>query len=1352
MGNHNSHTPAVPTSQDVIRRPPSRPGAPPSSRPVSELGPRGPSYHNPENLVLPKELPSMLKLRPVSMEMSKNNPNYENIYSTKSDGTNVDDANETNNNVKNDSEINSEAVNQPVQNGHIPGQTDVQSVSSLPNGHMQLPPPPPQPKITTAKTPYRPSHRRQMSLGQEHTIVEEPEENIDLRVKLDPLMQSFPGATGPSLPVKNNFNLDYSYQCTYVQLAEHRRNKTMEDLEKRTGKKLSDLSADLSEHVEKPSFQRDAPSRVSSRSSGSGVSKKKKAPAPPGQAPPLAPGSSHTLPLPGKSAPSTPRKEAYSLDNEPPIDYDMESPRRPPPPAQQFQLPRYTAAQLPRAGSSASRAPPVPPPPPTGMGTRKPVTSVSRSASFKETPHLIFKKTPDIKPVPKSADANLGGQVPWLLEIKNLSEAKAARRQQSQESELEAPGSQNDGDEQATDGNREVEKKEPNATLVFQSSNENIAVEKKTEKETINKTLERSNSLRELVKPPSPKLQRHSSTTTFDRLSQPSVQRQISKPSTTSNGDPVRRLSSLLQHDIKATASAKCLKLVKQTTPVPPKPKDPHTVFREQLQKACAARDERASVEGTIDEKLKKSSNDASFELGEVVGEENVTPRKDTAKTEPPDVLPKPPRYHKNVTLNRNSNMYSKTQRAASFTDPSPNRPGSSRQQVSMSLDWTPEVDLESDDNLSDRETVTGRKGSSDGFKSSIVPNNMSEMKAKKKGKKEKRANGYVQNEDSKANKFGSVKKFKKSMHRSVKNAFGSISKASGKILRKQKAEDLETVDDAPRNWSLTSAAANGKAGNRVGKYQRPAAYDYDEEGTDSDSEQYNPEQEFSEIMVQQNGHVESDESSEHENRSPELRRSGRTYKAGKSQRMDMSDEEEEEIRSPRYEKAMGKDKRSKYVYEPTFRKREQEAEYARELEEIRARERKVEEDKRKQLEIELEMHKIREAETRERLKRLEEAQMHQQVTAQLLQQQQQQQQQQTQLHQQHQSLGMLSAPALPAVGTFPSYGSLPDPNQNPNFTNIFGQQIPQNGFQSNFGLYSQSNPYMNGSVPSNMSYDLNDYMRMLGQNPPTSQQMAFFLNNMTLTGQPFDRKSNPLLMDMPKQQYPTSTLTYQGLDTNSLKKQNFQTWVSSPNISTAHQTSTGVDVPINDFVASYNGANGDGRGISAKMDTEVEPKLKSNNPLYNSDDSDSGLTPEKTVARVQVKDYRQIPVRTESGKFMRKYASDNLQSNKTSYSQNQDNFSQSSQNISQPGDIQRQQSVSPSNSVSTVDSAITSPSQTLSTSSSPAQSIGIPASPMLTPRSENITPSFRTVVDLTSGTPNSTTQILLSNGEAVKL
>ncbi|WAR01623.1 hypothetical protein MAR_008181, partial [Mya arenaria] len=1163
----------VPASQDVIRRPPSRPGAPPSSRPVSELGPRGPSYHNPENLVLPKELPSMLKLRPVSMEMSKNNPNYENIYSTKSDGTNVDDANETNNNVKNDSEINSEAVNQPVQNGHIPGQTDVQSVSSLPNGHMQHPPPPPQPKITTAKTPYRPSHRRQMSLGQEHTIVEEPEENIDSR-------------------------------CTYVQLAEHRRNKTMEDLEKRTGKKLSDLSADLSEHVEKPSFQRDAPSRVSSRSSGSGVSKKKKAPAPPGQAPPLAPGSSHTLPLPGKSAPSTPRKEAYSLDNEPPIDYDMESPRRPPLPAQQFQLPRYTAAQLTRAGSSASRAPPVPPPPPTGLGARKPVTSVSRSASFKETPHLIFKKTPDIKPVPKSADANLGGQVPWLLEIKNLSEAKAARRQQSQESELEAPGSQNDGDEQATDGNREVEKKEPNATLVFQSSNENIAVEKKTEKETINKTLERSNSLRELVKPPSPKLQRHSSTTTFDRLSQPSVQRQVSKPSTTSHGDPVRRLSSLLQHDIKATASAKCLKLVKQTTPVPPKPKDPHTVFREQLQKACAARDERASVEGTIDEKLKKSSNDASFELGEVVGEENVTPRKDTAKTEPPDVLPKPPRYHKNVTLNRNSNMYSKTQRAASFTDPSPNRPGSSRQQVSMSLDWTPEVDLESDDNLSDRETVTGRKGSSDGFKSSIVPNNMSEMKAKKKGKKEKRANGYVQNEDSKANKFGSVKKFKKSMHRSVKNAFGSISKASGKILRKQKAEDLETVDDAPRNWSLTSAAANGKAGNRVGKYQRPAAYDYDDEGTDSDSEQYNPEQEFSEIMVQQNGHVESDESSEHENRSPELRRSGRTYKAGKSQRMDMSDEEEEEIRSPRYEKAMGKDKRSKYVYEPTFRKREQEAEYARELEEIRARERKVEEDKRKQLEIELEMHKIREAETRERLKRLEEAQIHQQVTAQLLQQQQQQQQQQTQLHQQHQSLGMLSAPALPAVGTFPSYGSLPDPNQNPNFTNIFGQQIPQNGFQSNFGL----------------------------------------------------------------------------------------------------------------------------------------------------DDSDSGLTPEKTVARVQVKDYRQIPVRTESGKFMRKYASDNLQSNKTSNSQNQDHFSQSSQNISQPGDFQRQQSVSPSNSVSTVDSAITSPSQTLSTSSSPAQSIGIPASPMLTPRSENITPSFRTVVDLTSGTPNGTTQILLSNGGAVKL
>ena len=1324
MGNNQST--AAPTSPvDVVRRPPSRPDAPPSARPLSELGPRGPSYYNPENMVLPKELPSIMKLRPVSMEMSKYKPDYENIYSHETKGgEGVDGGSDNNNVVKSEpDDATTPAVNSPVPNGHIPVQTATpeSQVSPVPNGN--VPKPQNKPSPTTAKTPYRPSHRRQMSLGQEHTIFEEAEESIDSRVKLDPLMQSFPGATGPSLPVKNNFNLDYSYQLTYVQLAEHRRNKTIEELERRTGKRLSDLSADLEEHENRQSFERNGPGRVSSRSAGSAISsKKKKAPAPPGAPPPMVPGSSSTLPLPGKTGKKSPRQE-YSVENEPPVDYDMDSPRRPPPPVtqpQQFRLPRYSPA---RPLSGPAHIPAPPPPPAPNSTPRRQIPLVSRSESFKETPHLILKKTPEYKQTPKP-ETESNGQVPWLLEIKNLSEAKAARRQQSQEFSQESTESvSTEADAEVKEPKTDVQK-ESSANLVFESD---ISVDK-----DVNKTLERSNSLKESDKPPVSKVQRHSSTTTYDRLAAPKLERQVSEPSSPGNKDPVRRLSSLLQHDIKTAGSAKCVKLVKQTTPVPPKPKDPHTVFREQLQKAAAARDERAKAEGTIDDKLKKNGSNASFDLGEVVeNDAGNKGRRNSDKSEPPEVLPKPPRYHKNVTINRNSNMYSKTQKVGSTSNgQSPNGPMANMQQVATSLDWTPEVDLDSDDNLSDREAVTSKKGASDGFKSTIVPNNMTNMKTKKKDRKGKKPNGYIQNED-KANKFGSVKKLKKSMHKSVMNAFGSISKASGKILRKQKAEDLETVDDAPKNWSLTAATNGNTGGGRASKYRVPSSYDYDD-GSNSDEDDHA-------IEFRTNGHIESDESSEIEQVSPRAKRGQSPYKSGKS--LDLSDEDDEHIRSPRYSDKKLKEKRSsKYDYESSLRRREE-----REYEERMLRARQAEDERRKQLEIELEMHKIREAETRERLKKLEEEHLQQKVANQLLQQQQQQQQHQQQHHpqqqhhhhpQQQQHLGMLTAPALPPASGYPGFNALPDPTQGQgSFTNVFGQQMPQNGYPQNFGLFPQTNPYMSTSIPGNMSYDLNDYMRMLGvQSPPTSQQMAFFLNNMTLTGQPMDRKSNPLLMDMYKPQFPTNNYAFSGLDTNSLKRQTYPNWVSSPNIATTQSVPNSGTVPINDFVASYNGANSSN---SSNVDGD-EASLKSNNPLYNSDDESD--TKGLTVARVQVKDYRKIPARTESGKFMRKYASENFIPNKEAKGASDFSY-QSSQNVSDTRDMQRQESISPTNSVSTVDSAITS--MTMSVPSSPAQSVGAPGSPVAQ-RSANSTPSFRTVVDLTSPTAGSSTQILV--------
>ncbi|KAL4224645.1 hypothetical protein ACF0H5_015342 [Mactra antiquata] len=1317
MGNNNSHS-SPPPATEVVRRPPTRPNAPPSARPISDLGPKGPSYHSPENQVLPREIPSILKLRPVSMELSKYNPEFSDIFAHETKDNLDDNENEIDTNEDTTLPNSPPRPPPPVPNGFGPASPNGQ----IPNGTVPTPPSVPS---TNTKTnlPYRPSHRRQMSLGQEPTILEEPEE-IESRVKLDPLMQSFPGATGPSLPVKNNFNLDYSYQLTYVQLAEHRRNKTIEELEKRTGKRLSDLSADLSEHVETPTFVRGAASRTSSKSEGSAISsKKKKAPLPPGQAPPPPPTSPRT-------------SQQYSIDNEPPVDYDMESPRRPPPPKlnatppskinSAVMLPRYTASPKSKGSPDTSKAPPAPPVP-GSSGFKKPA-NISRTPSMSdEAPKIVLRKTPDVKAGPQESD----GKVPWLLEIKNLSEARAARRQMSQEA-VETQELPSTDIEKKTEDN-DVNENKPNVEkqedvkpkLVFESSSEKFTPEKPAEQTDAekNKPLERSTSMKENTKPPSPKLHRHHSTTGFDHPVSSVMQRQMSEPAKTgSPNDPVRRLNSLLQHDIKAAANAKCLKLVKQTTPVPPKPKDPHTVFREQLQKACAARDERAKTEGTIDEKLQRSFDSENLE-NDMDRSSASTPRKE--KSEAPDTLPKPPRYHKNIQMNRNSNMYSRVQRGQSQRDEKQGGPIRQQQQLSMSLDWTPEDDLGSDDNLSDREVLSNRQGASDGFKSTIIPNTMTEMKTKKKTKSKKPKDMGSTAELNK-NKFGSVKKLKKSMHKSVKNAFGSISKASGKILRRQKSEDFEQVDDVPKNWSLT-ANSNGTS-NRSSKYQIPMEYNHDA-GSDSENEEYGNDKQFSEVIFRQNDKHDSEESSdstyESEDKAPQnIRRAGVAYISAKGQLVLMKDEDEED------------EIENRKVREKKKKKKDKSATLERATEELREKEKRLEEEKRKQLEMELELHKRREAETRERLQRLENAHLQQQLTAaQLLQQQTQQQQQQQQQH-----LGVLSAPPLPPAGNFQPFGSLPDTThtQTPTFTNIFGQQLPQNGFQSNFGIYSQSNPYLNNPMPG-IPMDINDYMRRLGvQNPPTSQQMAYFLNNMTLAGQPFERKTNPVAFDMFNQQFPTGALNFQGIDPN-MKKSGFQNWASTPNINTG---AGGDNVPINDFVTSYNGAsesNGDNKD-------DVIPK--SRNPLYNSEDSDEGLSPKKSLVRAQVKDFRQVPVRTESGKFMRKYASENFVPIKTNTEEiNNKSFT----DVTMSNDFNhRQRSVSPSNSVSTVDSAMSSPSVTLSTPSSPTRSADVPPSPLAT-RSQNSTPGFKTVLDLTSP-DGGAMQIISTNGDQVKL
>ena len=1350
MGNsHSQQTSQAPT--EVVRRPPIRPNAPPSARPISELGPKGPSYHSPENMVLPKDIPVM-KLRPVSMELSKFHPEYKELFNYGDEEENVedkenmvDDDNDdlqkleklgtspprppppilkngsvSNGNVKHNMPLSSNITMNHMPNGNVGTGTAVSSnvnnIAVNANGK--------------ANVPYRPSHRRQISLGQEqHVIMEEPEENIDSRMKLDPLMQSFPGATGPSLPVKNNFNLDYSYQLTYAQLAEHRRNKTIEDLEKKTGKKVSDLSADLNENQEQP-FKRAAPSRISSKSTGSGgsalSSKKKKAPAPPGESAPEVPvpppppftGTANTLPFPSKNKVKI-QNQPYSIENEPPADYETDSPRK----EVGLVLPRYKVIS--RDKSAVSQSTPLSSG--NATSTRK-SAPVSRNNSLSMgKPEIILKRTPSLNPVQKDT-TSADEEVPWLLQIKNLSETMSARRQQSMESsdtpEL-SKETKMETDEEVDLVKVQTNLNPPQTKMIFESSTTEFKVEAAPEEEKIDANSDTNKeviSQEEKEKALSPKLTRHASTLGFEQTPATTLQRQSSEPSSLSaanQADPVRRLNSLLQHDIKAAANAKCHKLKKQVTPVPPKPKDPHEVFREQLAKACAQRDERVKLEGTIDEKLKQTDQD-TLRLGKV--KETSNERKDsTTSSEAQETLPKPPRYHKNIAMNRNTSIYDRRQASQNKA---------SNHRASTALDWTPEDDLDSDDNLSDRETVTGRKASSDGFKSTIVPKNVSDLKGKKKTKKEKKTKMTAEDDSSKQ-KLGSVKKFKKSMHKSVRNAFGSISKASGRLLRKQRAEDLEQVDDVPKSWkpSHTDVRPNkSKASGRTKISMIP----HNDVESDSEGEKVTGESEdFDETKMKENEPVNSEEeTSEDDSVEDSTIYKNKTSSASakkltaKEQKYVYDSEEEEAVAKYR-ERKIKQMKEDRKIQEKL--EKERESATLNLIEEARERERKLEAERRKQLEMELELHKIREAETRERLQRLENAHLQQQLNAHLI-------------HQQQQNMSMqLSAPPLPPAGNFnQNYGIGPEAAQAQTFTNLFGTQIPQNGYQTNYGLYhpTQTGSMLNGTVPG-VTYDINDYMRMLGvQTPPTSQQMAYFLNSVTLTGQPFERKSNPTLMDVinqqdPMKQYMTGHVNYQ-LPEATTKKQGFQNWASTPNI---NLTSASNTVPMTDFVPSYSSLN----GANTQDGNKDKQKVKSRNPLYNSDDSDEGLSPHRTVIRARVDDFRKLPVRTESGKFMRQYGSNNYISKQNdSNIVNEQSDKILTNGLSQADNIDtgHEDRVSPSNSTSTFDSAITSPSVTLSTPSSPSRSVGAPASPMVIQRSGG-NGGFRTILDCTTANSN---------------
>ncbi|KAK3594134.1 hypothetical protein CHS0354_040905 [Potamilus streckersoni] len=1348
MGNQNTHSrPLQPV--DIVRQPPPRPKEQPSAHLVSALGPKGPSYNNPENRVLPSFVSNELKskLRPVSQEISRFNPDIAYVYgytdeekikNSLDELDNIVNSEETDGNKENiDGRIEGKSTNfsdkngisfmkspHPVQNGHVPGIDHGQNNSKssenqndyVPNGILKR-------SSSTAESSGGPtsssslentsvhiprlksSHQRQLSSAsslrnQENVIFEEPEENIDDRGKIDPLYQSYPGM---SLPVKNNFNLDYSYQLTYAQLAEHRRQKTLEELEKKTGKKISDLSADLKENSNQPSFFRGENTRTSSRSTGSsesGVSRKKKRAPPPPQPPP-----------------TVPSQRSSSMDcSEPPADYVMESPRYNTNNKAASAITSHYSSNLGRSSSvtknwSMPSAPPAPPPPPlkkvssssAPFALPKRSTSIVTKQFSSDKPEILLKRAPSVQSTKSQQNV---GQVPWLLEIKTMAETKSMNRQMAQESAnkqtSDASFKRQMSQESATNDiippppafAEQMESQSPHSSsepasprlessksplssshhqmnLVFDTLKGSFPNTPRNEKQTTNDSSFKTNSSIPALLPQSSQnfyheisestpeanqsLQRHHSTTVTDKPSLSQL-RQNSAPGTPS--DPVRRLNSLLQHDIKLAAQSKAMKITQHATPVKPKPKDPHEIFKEQLQKAFAAREERIQTEGTIDSKLnsgkkqkesvKEESENIVLETGDIKATSvNNVKGKQEEKLKPPEspTLQPQPGYKKNIVSPR-GNIFKEIeekQRSCSFSDEDSDI-GSQKSSTTRNgaNEWIPEDDLDSEDNLSDRETVTSRKGStSEGFKSSIIPGKVDDLKKKKgnrnfkESKTLKKQESMEKQSTSKQNKLGSIKKFKKSVHKSVQNAFGSISKASGKILRRQRSEELETVHDTPRNWRLSAAepVSNGFAENKHShNYEIPNGYQdvSDQSDEDDDDAHSLGRKEFGDIIFASMDSLVPDEdddelrSGDDENgnghnreRTPrKMKRAGVAYVSAKGQIVVLPDYETVGVNEKEHSIQTGKDKdpklydkKKKFKYDATVKRKERQKQEEVNSELLREKEKQMEEERQKQLEAELEIQKIRELETRERLQRLETAQYQQQINAQM---------------QQQQQYSMLTQPPLPPPAGF---GNISDLSQSQSFPFMGQTNYPMGSIPMNLGVVygpqsHVNSPLMNGSLPS-MTYDMNDYMRMLNMPvPPVSnQQFAYMLNSVNWNSQPFSVKANSGIIELPMGQ--TKPFSSQTLPLESKSKTPFLTpWEES--LTKVNSSTPRLHPP--------NGLHGDssvGEFYSQYMygadSTNGDVKTEQQNPLYDSSDSEDGLSPVRTMVKAHVKDYREI-------------------------------------------------------------------------------------------------------------------------------
>ena len=727
----------------VKKSPPPRPASPPP-RPTPT--PRTPSYVVPANLVMPGGVLPKRKLRPISQEISKIYPEFAQLFPSKEEEE--DWANSLDVSMETSSSADSEKENSGrIKNVLDDNDKDIVEASTLPrtskdsqraggqltaggsqngqgvqaNAGLKRS----NSLDRTSASAASKGHRRNQSvtptslMNEQNTIFEDPREHLYVHWRKDPYTNPLPSVV--SLPVKNNFNIDVSYNMTYAQLAEYRRKANLDEVEKSTGININQLSEELNSNKQVSPFDRHylrASSRsTSTASSDNGVSKRKKKRAPP----------------PPQSASND------DLETEPPADYDADdlSPRSLP---ERLYLRKTSISSMMSTTSSKNKmAPPPPvviksssaiPHPPTAVKNNAHEKMESSSEKNHESPEQdAIDKLDALINSPDSSD-NTGNE----QKSKSVENIEVSVNKDS-DSETNINGSVNETDIN-TGGNGSVNESDAVTTNNGCVNNTNSEMSSVAENENKNKV---------------------------DKCAEDRLNSLIEKQDSDDDNDNEKPKLLLLE-----------------------KPKNPQDIFKEQLAKAYDERQERNRL--LMENKQKKDA----AKLSEEKQEEAVNLLRKMSRD-----------LDKKWLADFRRKSVSEDQLSDNDLEIESN--DSSSQRI-FPDEWTPEHDLDSDDDIDDHLTTNMTKNTSEGFKSSIIPSKVHDLKngEKKKGKYIRRTSDSSCDDK---HKYGSIRKFKKNLRKSVQNAFGSISRASGKLMKSKSQDVLDESEDvqptSSSNWQL---------------------------------------------------------------------------------------------------------------------------------------------------------------------------------------------------------------------------------------------------------------------------------------------------------------------------------------------------------------------------------------------------------------------------------------------------------------------------------------------------------------------------------------------------------------------